>query len=61
MLLDVVLAMLLSIRTKYETKTVNCYFIVDDFAQKDYDIFGFFFTTESAKLNGLTAQLLSQS
>ena len=36
---DAVLAMLLSIRTKYETIKVNCYFIFNDSAQRTYIYF----------------------
>ena len=53
-LFDVVLAMLLSIRTKCETKKkVNYYLIVNDSTQRTYNIFSFFFTTKFTKLNCL--------
>ena len=42
-LFDVVLAMLLSVPTKYETKNVNGYLIVNDSAQRTYNILAFFY------------------
>ena len=58
-LLDAVLAMLLSIGTKYETKKLIAIssLFVNDFAQRTYKFnsFSFFFTTDFAKLNCLTA------